>query len=135
MILDISDCEFKHIFQDKSFYLPIRWTGDDYYQYLEKLLNKYCFAVESYMGLQFEEQIQRICRLLTKSIGKYLEGFPAKAYDVFKCLMELLLENPLRVYKKSIYEILDNYNDRLNLHVLQLKYQHLLYPELSDREV
>ena len=115
MILDISDCEFKHIFQDRSFYLPIRWTGDDYYQYLEKLLNKYCFTIEMYMGLQDKKYMQRICYLLKKSISAYLAGFPAKAYDIFKRLMKLLMENPLRVYRKSIYEILDNYNDRLNL--------------------
>lgn len=126
MIIDISDSSFRKIFQDKSLYLPIRWDGVDFYSYLENLLNKYCKLIENetdynislkkYRNNLDVLQIKKICNIIKKSVKHYLNGFPAKAYDSFSYLMHLLQQVPLRVYKKSCFNILENYNDRLNLY-------------------
>ncbi len=124
MILDISDSAFRKIFQDESLHLPIRWDGNDFYICLEKLFNKYCKTIESDLAYLCDNQkyysfsdfpVKRVCTLIKKSIKHYLNGFPAKAYNSFSTLMDILQQTPLRVYKKSCYEILGMYNDRLNL--------------------
>lgn len=127
MIIDISDSNFRKIFQDKSLYLPIRWDGVDFYNNLENLLNNYCKLIEievNYLneGLKKDRNnfgvlhIKNICNLIKKSVKHYLDGFPAKAYDCFSQVMHLLQQTPLRVYKKSCFEILENYDDRLSLY-------------------
>lgn len=124
MILDISDSTFRQIFQDKSLHLPIRWNGDDFYIYLERLFNKYCKTIESEWAYLYDDEeyysfndfpVKRVCSLIKKSIKHYLDGFPAKAYNSFSSLMDILQQIPLRVYKKSCYELLGMYNDKLNL--------------------
>lgn len=40
-IIDVSDRAFKHIFEDKSFDLPIRWDGRDFSRELNNLLDRY----------------------------------------------------------------------------------------------
>lgn len=114
MILDISDSTFRNIFQDENLYLPIRWSGEDFYDCVEKLFNYYCKKNERYY-LSENLPIKRICSLIKKSIKHYLDGFPAKAYNSFSLLMNLLQDKPLRVYNKSHYEILEGYDDKLNL--------------------
>lgn len=120
----MSDSTFRKIFQDESFYLPIRWSGEDFYCCVEKLLNKYCEKLESECAASNKDQnhfifedlyIKRICNLIKKAVKHYLDGFPSKAYNSIKILMDLLQQRPLRVYKKSCYEILGMYNDSLNL--------------------
>ena len=41
MIIDISNSQFKQIFDDERLYLPIRWTGDDFASVLEELYHVY----------------------------------------------------------------------------------------------
>lgn len=124
MIFDISDSTFRKIFQDENLHLPIRWGGDDFYVCLERLLHKYSKTIESEFVNLYDNNkcynfddlpIKRICSLIKKSVKHYLDGFPSKAYNSFANLMELLQQRPLRVYKKSCYEILGMYNDRLDL--------------------
>lgn len=124
MILDISDATFRKIFQDESLHLPIRWNGNDFYDCLEKLFYKYCKAIESEYADLYDNAalykyndfpIKRICNLIKKSVKHYLDGFPAKAYNTFTSLMNLLQQRPLRVYKKNCFEILEGYDDKLNL--------------------
>ena len=119
MIFDISNIVFKNIFHDEKFYLPIRWSGDDYLLYLDNLLNKYCLTVEMNYelndGKNLVRELERICGLLKKCVEHYFNGFPAEAYNSFTELMSSLMNNPLKVYKKNVYEILEGYNDNLNL--------------------
>lgn len=113
MILDISDANFKHVLNDKKLHLPIRWNGSDFSVTLETLFNHYIKQLEaisntqkySYNSVKVElKDIKRVCGLLIKVINHYLNGFPAKAYSSFKCAMDLLMRNPLRIYNKSVME-------------------------------
>lgn len=123
MIIDISDSNFKRIFKDEDFYLPIRWTGNNFVEYLDRLLNKYRTKIEKetvhfasdYKEIKELELISRICNLLLKSIDNYLSGFPSKAYETFSDLMHYLMEQPLRTYYKSTHGSLVGYTDKLNL--------------------
>lgn len=131
MILNISDQAFRNLFKDKSLHLPIRWSGEDFYARVEQLLDDYSGKLKSLMITPyltqgyylFEDEIvdftgfsiNRICTLLKRAIRHYLDGFPAKAYNSFSSLMRVLQNKPLRVYQKSSYEMLEGYQDSLNL--------------------
>ncbi len=130
MIIDISDKQFRKIFDNEQFYLPIRWDGTDFAITLENLFNKYIRQVE---GLDIKsiydsndmkvyiKKIKRVCGLLVKSVSHYLNGFPSKAYTSFNNAMEILMDNPLEIYQKSVIEQFENsgnpynYDDPLNL--------------------
>lgn len=138
MILDISDSKFRKIFQDKSLYLPIRWDGVDYYDYIDKLLYKYCKFVENEIKVpkgdpkkeenkQVINRIKRICKLIKESVAHYLNGFPSKAYNSFSKVMRLLQQVPLKVYSKNSLRPLKVYDDQLNLYRVAKVEDNILY--------
>lgn len=47
MILDISDLQFREIFDDPSFYLPIRWDGKDFSYTLGELYDRYLIKIQT----------------------------------------------------------------------------------------
>ena len=128
MILDISDTQFKRIFSDKRFHLPIRWNNSDYFCTLEELLDSYLSLVkqESSIHEPYEHpdneidisELSRVNNLILLAVKKYLDGFPAKAYRNIKDLMKILEKTPLKTYYKSISEQLEGaqYQDPLNLY-------------------
>ena len=67
MIIDISDSNFRKIFQDKSLYLPIRWDGVDFYNNLENLLNNYCKLIE--IEVNYLQSDKKICKTLFRWIS------------------------------------------------------------------
>ena len=46
MIFDISDVEFRKIFDDTSFHLPIRWDGKDFSKTLNTLYDRYIDKIQ-----------------------------------------------------------------------------------------
>ena len=119
MIIEISDSSFRDLFRDEKLNLPIRWTGEDYYAYLEEVLETYLFNVylKQYMPemRKMEIHIKKVCNLLKKSVLLYLNGMPSKAYMNFKTLMNLLMETPLKVYGKSIRSYFEGSDGKTNL--------------------
>ena len=119
MIIDISDAGFKKIFNEEEFFLPIRWSGNDFANYLKNFLNQYQSKIKTITGEQVSDDgivlINKICDLLIDSVNFYLNGFPAQAYQTFQYLMDYLIQNPLRVYLKSVHELFEGFNDELNL--------------------
>lgn len=121
MILDISDATFKKVLNDKELYLPIRWNGSDFAATLDNLFNHYIKQIELlpsekghlYNPVQANvKDIKRVCGLLTKAVNHYLNGFPSKAYTSFERAMKLLMDNPLKIYQKSVIEQFEIPGDR-----------------------
>ena len=123
MILDISDSNFKKILENQSFHLPIRWNGNDFALTLEDLFNSYISELEqmpkskgpNYDSLSVDlTRIKRVCGLLVTSIKHYLNGFPSKSYSTFNKAMNLLMNNPLQIYQKSVMEQFEESTPYLN---------------------
>lgn len=140
MILNISDNAFKDIFSNKQFQLPIRWDGVDFEKALKELFNEYCFQVcnrqesncqrnaygQSSLG-QAEKilsckkkdceanKIKIACEKILRIVNAYLNGFPSKAYNIFKNLMKEIIRNPITIYPKSGWTNAFKENDPLSL--------------------
>lgn len=126
MIFDISDGEFKRIFSNEKFHLPIRWNNNDFTKTLKNIFDEYCETIgnslypqESNLNINtYDCKIKQVCDLLIEVVKQYLNGFPAKAFYIFCDLMRLLERQPLKTYYKSITEQFNasNYCDPLNLY-------------------
>lgn len=144
MILDISDEEFKDIFGDAQFHLPIRWDGVDFAETLRKLFNRYLNQLERYQthnkqGNAFNHidadyhMINEVCWLLLNSVKHYLNGFPSRAFQSLSDAMDILMNQPLKVYYKSVLEQFDKFEegkhqDRLQLFRIARVYDNCPYP-------
>lgn len=60
-----------------------------------------------------------MCGLLTNAVKVYLNGFPSKAYKKFERIMDILVQQPLKIYEKSVLEQFEgtgnHYEGDLNL--------------------
>ena len=140
MILNISDNAFKDIFSNKQFQLPIRWDGVDFEKALKELFNEYCFQVcnrqesncqrnaygqsslgqaEKILSCKKEDceanKIKIACEKILRIVNAYLNGFPSKAYNIFKNLMKDIIRNPITIYPKSGWTSAFKENDPLSL--------------------
>ncbi len=98
MVLDISSEQFKSIFDDEQFSLPVRWEGADFSKTLGTLLDNYIDKLRCCLpSNDFVDVISKVCDKLIEAVNKYLNGFPYKAYYAFKTAMNLLEERPLKV--------------------------------------
>lgn len=126
MIINISDEEFKRIFEDTQFHLPLRWHNIDFADTLRLLFDTYLFRLEQcdmysnrYESVSYDNsEIYAVCSLLVSVVRHYSNGFPSKAFCTFKKLMRILERTPLKTYEKSIKEqfAIRNYRDSLNLY-------------------
>lgn len=98
MILDISDLSFREIFDDPSFYLPIRWDGRDFPKTLGDLYEHYINKVQKMYPKASIKDISRDCDLTIKAIGHYLNGYPDKAYRSMELLMSRMIVSPVGNY-------------------------------------
>ena len=87
MILDISDLRFREIFDDPSFYLPIRWDGRDFSKTLGELYDRYIFKIQTIYPKESVKDIRRDCDLIIRAVNHYLNGYPDKAYKSMETLM------------------------------------------------
>lgn len=126
MILDISNAAFKNIFSNEKFFLPIRWDGKDFEKALNDLFNEYCFQVCRYQNedcslnaywqynsKQIEyrigchdsqclsNRIKKVCNQLLCIVKAYLNGFPSRAYNLFREMMKIIIQTPIKIYPKS----------------------------------
>lgn len=92
-VFDISDRDFRTIFEDNSFDLPRRWDGRDFLQTLKALFSKYVYRIPS----PADKQVTEICSRLLKVVEIYFQGSPGGAYELFKSVMALLWHTPLLV--------------------------------------
>ena len=136
MIVSISKFDF--IFSDHKFDLPIRWDGRNFVDYLKKIYEKYvceicsnnkksCKLVTEIEGCSLNNdcviasdcdcgKIKIMCNDILKVINEYLCGFPAEAYNKFEKTMQILINNPLKIYKKSGLVAALDYGDPLHLY-------------------
>lgn len=117
MILDISDLSFKRILGQKEFFLPIRWDGRDFAATLEALLDEYRVALFNALTDPREgapatddyiNRVDIVCCYLNCAVKYYLHGFPSEAYFSIDRAMKILMEQPLRVYHKTVHELLES---------------------------
>lgn len=117
MIIDLSNEQFKRLFDNPEFFLPIRWDGKDFSNTLNNLFESYInkFYSENYSKTLSNnhinvdiEKLQQVCSLVLKSVIHYLDGFPADAFETIDELMSLLIRTPLKIYNKSFNELLHN---------------------------
>lgn len=106
MILDISSENFRNIFQNQKFDLPIRWDNSDFLETLKELFESYQQEVKNILNfdkslMMLRTNVDKVCNDLLEVVKRYLDGFPASAYNKFKYLMELLQKNPLKIYEKQ----------------------------------
>lgn len=129
MILDISSSTFKDIMNDENLFLPIRWDGLDFLSTLDSLFNYYIQKLETARKANISdsnilnvdiEGIKIVCGLIKSTMQHYLNGFPSKAYECFRAVMDELMRNPLRIYQKSALEQFNNPRNRNNDDNLQL---------------
>lgn len=122
MTFDISDENFRKLFNDQQLYLPIKWDGQDFSKALKELYAHYIdklSATDLFWCEKIKENIhniKRICNLIDRSVSHYLNGFPSKSYRTFCRSMNVLWNKPLEIFQKTSVELLDSsYNDKLNL--------------------
>ncbi len=111
MIIDISDNEFKNIFNNQKLFLPIRWNGNDFEMTLRSLFNFYIKQIEreiyrnrtknSYFEAHLKT-IKRVCGLIATSVNQYSNGFPSDSYKTFGKVMDILSKQRLEVFKQQI---------------------------------
>ena len=115
MIFDMSNSEFENFFKDEKLFLPICWDGYDFLCTLKNLFDYYIKKFDhllnnGYIHVNIEE-VEKACSLLSEAVGHYLNGFPSKAYSVFKESMSIFEKKPLIIYQKSVTE---QFEDRRN---------------------
>ena len=109
MILDISDAEFKKLFNDKELFLPKVWDGSDFNKALKALFEHYLERVDEFFDKhnggsedeKYLDTIKKACDSIRASVKAYLDGFPAKAFKKLSKAMKTLMETPLKIYYKS----------------------------------
>jgi hypothetical protein len=112
---------------DSEFNLPRRWNGKDFYADLHGLLDKYIEKLESDVGENDSliiDDAMEVCKRVLEIVRIYLHGYPARAYNCMKNMMELLNEYPMfmrdtvsklsnsigNLYRMTVVE--ENTNDR-----------------------
>lgn len=109
MIIDISDLEFKKMWDDEKLFLPIRWDGYDFLQTLNGLFDYYIKKLNllpnNGRDIHVDTNVvKRACGYLSKAVAHYLNGFPSKAYRSFESSMNIFMSRPLNIYQKSAIE-------------------------------
>ncbi|NLE14009.1 MAG: leucine-rich repeat domain-containing protein [Clostridiales bacterium] len=106
--------KFKEIFSKDNYRLPIRWDGKDFYATLYKHLKNYREDIKSHCseGSELFDDVKTVCRGICAAVDCSFRGYPEKAYDSFKGVMEILGKDPLLidekdVKKESLYRVVD----------------------------
>lgn len=104
MILDISEPEFRRIFRDESFHLPIRWGGSDFSQTLDELYTRYINEIQFVIPKSSVREVQRDCDLIIRAVNHHLNGFPNKAYKSMETLMSRMIPSVGSHFQNAIDE-------------------------------
>lgn len=107
MIFDISDENFRKIFDDMSFHLPIRWDGKDFSKTLNALYDRYIDKIQWICHGDDVKDIKRDCDLIIKAVNHYLNGFPNKAYNSMDKLMSRMISSPVGGYFQTALDEFD----------------------------
>lgn len=127
MILDLSDQAFRCIMQDRKLALPIRWDGSDFEKtvdnhlsyYIEKIREK-ALKERGKTDLHIEaDDLEKIKAAIVDAICNYLNGLPVIAYYKLRIALELLILQPLKIYQKSVTEIISSYPQDDPLHLFR----------------
>lgn len=101
MIIDISNSEFRKLFNDKKLFLPIVWDNNDFKSNLKELFDYYLnelkkLSKDSY-DFFYYNIVESACYNLISAVDYYLNGFPSKAYESFEKAMRNLMKKPLNI--------------------------------------
>jgi|GEM_PF-6930129 len=102
MMIDISADAFKKVFDNKAFFLPRRWDGKNFLSTIsDGLFRKYLHEIECELEPCAFLQVQMVCSHLTDAIKMYFDGQPALALGAFDHVMDFLMGQPLKTYRKT----------------------------------
>ena len=132
MFLDISANDFRRIFKDEIFHLPLRWDGKDFHATIQQLFRSYCRRLTKVVGCSAENiaycEIERICDLIALSINEYFNGYPSRAFNELSSVMNHLMESPFKTYQKTGWDdFLRHSGDPLKLYRLRNVQQNIKY--------
>jgi hypothetical protein len=97
----MDSAKFKEIFSKKSYQLPIRWNGEDFYATLYEHLYNYREKDIGKNSALYTE-VKAICRGICDAVDYSLRGYPEKAYKSFESVMDILGKAPLLIDKEDI---------------------------------
>ena len=94
------DHVFRKIFKDCRFDLPQICEEKNFEGKLKDLYDSY---IELLMENKFSEvgEIDNSCKDIIEAVEYYHNGFPHKAFEKIKDIMEKLIEKPLNIYAKT----------------------------------
>ena len=101
--------DFRSVFKDGTFELPIRWDGKDFVKTLSELYEKYYSIVSSlwFVGETVRElssDIKYVCDEIINVLKIYLNGKESEAFAKFDDIFKHLMETPLSVYSDFSYD-------------------------------
>ena len=106
--------KFEEIFSKDNYRLPIRWDGKNFYETLYNHLKDYRKDIEKFRKdyPDLFDDVKAVCRGICAAVDCSFRGYPEKAYDSFKGVMEILGKDPLlidkeKVKEESLYRVVD----------------------------
>lgn len=110
--------DFKKLFMQEKYSLPIRWDGEDFVATLRKFFNFYLdeFVTLFEYGPGFRElqpTIRKVTNEIIESLELYLDGKPSEAFLHFdKLFSEQLMVNQFSIYKENFDPRISENNKR-----------------------
>lgn len=101
-IYDLSDSNFRKIFDCKELQLPIVWDGEDFASTVNELFDFYLKKVEKELPLLMPKtikemyiikDIRKVCEKIKRTIECYFNGYPFDAYFELENIMSFLMQN------------------------------------------
>ena len=123
------DYVFGKIFKDGRFDLPQICEEKNFEGKLKDLYDSY---IELLMENKFSEvgEIDNSCKDIIEALEYYHNGFPHKAFEKIKDIMEKLIEKPLNIYAKTLW-----YEDFLREEDLLKLYRMRSVDEVKEYEI
>jgi hypothetical protein len=127
MIIHINEPQFYEIFKNQDLKLPVRWDGKDFEESVENLFKQYKSSLKNNNVLDEDiSEVNKICDSISNCIKAYHNGFPNRAYNIFKNIMKKLYNDPLKIYPKSRTGAYNEY-DPLDLYRVRNVSQNIIY--------
>ena len=109
--------EFRDVFNNEKFSLPIRWNGLNFVDELSEIYELYHSTISNIFLTSdslrsLSADIKHVCNEILRSVKEYFNGRPSQAFSIFDDIFKLtLMENQFSIYN-TFYDpsILQNKN-------------------------